>query len=107
MADDDVLKIDETIPEEIGPKEKVYDEQIAPLMRQIQALCREHGINQLSLFQLDEDRQCTTFYTTEEDSPGKQQVKQLYTAIAQDTVEQTFLTPRRHQQSRPRRYRRS
>lgn len=36
-----------------GPKEIAYDEQIAPLMAQIIALCKEHKINMAAQFALD------------------------------------------------------
>ena len=36
------------------PKEKVYDEQISPLMTQIITICREHNIAHVCTFQLDE-----------------------------------------------------
>jgi hypothetical protein len=36
-----------------GPKETVYDEQISPLVKQINALCKEHGISVMSTFILD------------------------------------------------------
>jgi hypothetical protein len=36
-------------------KEKVYDEQIAPLMQQIIATCKAHKISFLAQFKLDGD----------------------------------------------------
>jgi len=37
-----------------GPKETVYDEQISPLVKQINEICKEHGISVMSSFILDE-----------------------------------------------------
>lgn len=37
-------------------REVIYDEQIAPLMRQIIALCKEHDIPMVSSFQYNDDR---------------------------------------------------
>jgi hypothetical protein len=36
-----------------GPKERVYDAEIAPLMARIIAVAREHGINMSAYFSLD------------------------------------------------------
>jgi hypothetical protein len=36
-----------------GPKETAYDEQIAPLMRTIIAVCKVHNINMAATFALD------------------------------------------------------
>jgi len=46
-----------------GPKETIYDEQISPLVRQINELCKEHGISVLSSFILDvsEDEESDSF----------------------------------------------
>jgi hypothetical protein len=41
-------------------KEEVYDEEIAPLMTQIIAICKEHKINTHATFLLDEDGAVTT-----------------------------------------------
>jgi hypothetical protein len=50
-------------------KERVYDEQIAPLMTQIIAVCQQHGIATLSTFAIptpeDADLQCTTYLPDE------------------------------------------
>lgn len=36
-----------------GPREKVYDEQISPLMTKIIAICQEHKIPMVASFELD------------------------------------------------------
>jgi hypothetical protein len=46
-------------------KEDIYDEQIAPLMKQIIAICKEHQIPMVAQFQYDNDEEqgpgfCTT-----------------------------------------------
>ena len=38
-----------------GPKERLYDEQIAPLMQQIIAACKDAKINMAAQFSLDVD----------------------------------------------------
>lgn len=50
----------------MGPKEKAYDDQIAPLMTQIITIAKEAGIPLLASFELDDDPEsgplaCTTF----------------------------------------------
>lgn len=47
---------------EIFDKESVYDEEISPLMRQIIAICNEHGIPMISSF---------TFENCPERGPGR------------------------------------
>jgi len=56
-------------------KEDIYDEQIAPLMSQIIAICKEHKIANVCTFSLpsddDEGLQCTTVMLDDEfDPPG-------------------------------------
>jgi len=46
-------------------KEAIYDEQIAPLMSQIIAVCKEHGIPVVAQFQYAEDGYCTTRITNQ------------------------------------------
>ncbi len=56
-----------------GPKEKVYDDVIAPLMSQIIEACHTAKINMFSSFQLDGDLRCTTALPvnpTDEDGHG-------------------------------------
>ena len=49
-----------------GPKEAIYDAEIAPLMKRIIATCKAHGINAAATFVLDPDEdsgsalRCTT-----------------------------------------------
>jgi|GEM_PF-1605170 len=56
------------------PKEQIYDEQIAPLMTQIIAICKEHKIAMVSSFDrgqddTDRDLLCSTVLTEEEFDP--------------------------------------
>ena len=58
------------------PKEAIYDEQIAPLMRQIIAICKQGGINAFAEFSLGYDKEAdqTLFCTTAlplDESDGK------------------------------------
>ena len=41
-------------------KEEIYDEQIAPLMDTIIQVCKEHKINMLADFDLDDGLKCTS-----------------------------------------------
>jgi hypothetical protein len=40
--------------------EQVYDEQINPLMAQIIAICKEHGLPMIASFQYEPESYCTT-----------------------------------------------
>jgi hypothetical protein len=40
--------------------EQVYDEQINPLMAQIIAICKEHGLPMVASFQYEPDSFCTS-----------------------------------------------
>lgn len=53
-----------------GPKETVYDEQIAPLMAQIIEIAQAHGIAALTTFQLDPDDDGSTMLCTTHLSNG-------------------------------------
>jgi len=50
-------------------KEQIYDEQIAPLMEQIIAICKANGIAMVSSFSIpteaDDGLQCTTYMPDE------------------------------------------
>jgi len=54
-------------------KEEIYDNQIAPLMSQIIAICKEHKIANICTFALpsdeDEGLQCTTVMLDDEFDP--------------------------------------
>lgn len=54
-------------------KEQVYDAQIAPLMAQIMATCREHGIAMLASFSIptpeNPDLMCTSMLPDGEGKP--------------------------------------
>lgn len=58
-------------------KEKVYDDQIEPLMRQILAICKEHKIAMLADFTLDDDMKCTSALLSDEYRPTPNQLKCL------------------------------
>ena len=58
-------------------KEKIYDEQIGPLVEQIIALCKEHQISLVADFGLDDDMHCTTALLEDSFSPSKSQLKAL------------------------------
>lgn len=57
--------------DERGPRERAYDEHIAPLMARIIELSKEHDIPMLASFQLDGDMVCTTVILTSEDADPK------------------------------------
>lgn len=66
------------------PKEAIYDEQIAPLMAQIIAICKEHKIANLCSFDLgpdpDEDGvhlACTTAMLSDEFEPDDRHLAAL------------------------------
>ena len=44
----------------VQDKEAVYDEQIAPLMAQILAVCKEHGIPMVASFEYAPEQLCTS-----------------------------------------------
>lgn len=44
-------------------KEAVYDEQISPLMQQVIAICKEHGIPVVASFEYANDLLCSTIVT--------------------------------------------
>ena len=58
-------------------KEKVYDNQINPLMARIIKICQKHKIAMLADFALDEDLACTTALLTAEFSPNENQIEAL------------------------------
>lgn len=71
------------------PKEAVYDQQIAPLMSQIIALCKEHKINMVADFSLGYDVEAdqTLFCTTAlpkvdpDDEKGVERMMRAYEAL--------------------------
>ena len=57
-----------------GPREIVYDEQITPLMAQVIAICKQHGIPIVASFELDTDEEeGPLFVTTRILPPGSAQ----------------------------------
>lgn len=58
----------------MAPKEDAYDENIAPLMTQIIAMCKEHKIPVVASFGLDKDENgehllCTTALASDDYDP--------------------------------------
>lgn len=58
-------------------KEQIYDEQVAPLMERIIAICKEHKIAMIADFSLDDDLSCTSALLADEYSPKEKQLKAL------------------------------
>ena len=56
-------------------KEKVYDDQISPLMTQIIAICAEHKIAFIADFSLDDGLKCTSARLEPDCHPTKDQLK--------------------------------
>lgn len=56
-------------------KEKIYDEQINPLIAQIITICKEHKIAMLADFALDGDLKCTTALLDDSYAPTKNQLR--------------------------------
>jgi hypothetical protein len=48
------------VDDERGPRERVYDEEIYPLMAQIIAICKRSDIPLVANFRLDDDLATTT-----------------------------------------------
>jgi hypothetical protein len=60
-----------------GIKEQIYDAQVAPMMAQIIAICKENKIAMLADFALDDDLKCMTALLSEEFAPSENQLKAL------------------------------
>ncbi len=85
-----------------GPKEAVYDNQIAPLMAQIIALCKEHKINMIADFCLGpeadadadgfgQDVFCTTSLPVDaSDEAGVKRVNDVYRVLRPRSVFAAF-----------------
>lgn len=58
-------------------KEKIYDDQINPLMAKIIAICRENNIAFIANFRLGEDLACTSADLRDECSPSDGQLEAL------------------------------
>ncbi len=81
-------------------KEQVYDEQINPLVTQITAICKEHGINTHATFFLDDELLCTTHLKLEGDplalellylaSRCRNNIDSLFIAVARQINEGRF-----------------
>jgi hypothetical protein len=56
-------------------KEQIYDERIAPLMKQIIATCKEYKIAFLADFSLDDDLHCTSADLRDDHEPAENQLK--------------------------------
>jgi hypothetical protein len=80
--------------DERGPKERVYDEQISPLVKQVIALCKEHNINAFMTFALDPNPEldrgllrCTSCLMLDREDPaGWQMLSELHAVIASPPV---------------------
>ena len=71
-------------------KERIYDEQISPLMAQIIEICRDNCINMASSFSLDFDEEaeetlfCSTVLPVDEsDETGMERIEELRKVIQQ------------------------
>ena len=58
-------------------KESVYDEQVAPLMTTILAICKEHKIAMIADFGLGDDLHCTSALLDDEYEPSTSQLSAL------------------------------
>lgn len=73
--------------EGIKDNESVYDEQIAPLMKQIIAICKEHSIPMLATFVYAPEQFCTTslpvdhFYPEDKAGDEHKAMMEAYQAI--------------------------
>ena len=56
-------------------KEKVYDDQINPLMAQIIKICKKHKIAFIADFQLDDDLRCTSSDLRDSHQPNQKQLE--------------------------------
>ena len=67
-------------------KEQIYDNEIAPLMSQITAICEEHKIAMLASFAISTDDDpgltCTTTCLADEYEPGQQQLDAIAVLMA-------------------------
>lgn len=70
-----------------GPKERIYDEQISPLVKQINEICKRENISVLSFFVLDFSEEqdapltCLTSLPAEDEDPER--VAEFRRAIAE------------------------
>jgi len=55
-------------------KEKIYDDQISPLMVQILAICKDNKIAMIAAFMLAGDLHCPSSMLTPEHEPSKSQL---------------------------------
>ena len=66
-------------------KEKIYDEKVAPLMKEVIAICKEHNIAWVASFAIpndeDPDLICTTALLTKENKPYPDEYRQFYDAL--------------------------
>ena len=67
-------------------KEKVYDEQIAPLMAQIIEICKREEIPMFADFQYADLDYCTTFIYPDVD--GRNVTMNLYNVLSQCKIEE-------------------
>lgn len=63
----------------VGPKEKIYDDEIAPLMTKIIDACKRANINFFTYYHLDDNLAChTAINIDEEDEEGRAAVSKFY-----------------------------
>lgn len=62
---------------EPGPRERAFDQHVAPLVDQLIAVAREHGIPLFATFALDDGRTCTTSAPIDGDAVGEQLLRRL------------------------------
>jgi hypothetical protein len=62
-------------PPPVRDNEAIYDEQINPLMAQIIAICKEHGIPMLASFVYAPDSFCTTAIPGPDDDEASQRLE--------------------------------
>jgi hypothetical protein len=76
-----------------GPREVIYDTEIAPLMKKIIATCKKRGIPMVADFALDGDMRCTTAILVDKDEPP-QALREAYAILRPDARRPLMLTTR-------------
>lgn len=80
-------------------KESAYDEHIAPLMKQVIALCKEHKINMAATFALDPNEDGDTLFCTTvlhdvdpDDAPGIERMRECRRVMYPQAKVWAFMT---------------
>jgi hypothetical protein len=63
-------------------KEKLYDEQISPLIKKVLSICKEHKIPMFCEFQFSDEGFCRSFIKTQ-DNTGQHSIWKYYAAMSQ------------------------